>query len=165
MAFSPAISYEGYRMVNLRLRKTVRPLLQNPRPNYESQDFEIVQHAASPRSRDSRLECRDFMTGLIFSAMHHFLIYRSIPLIFLIVIILMNTYHHLVITFVFLVKIFSFLLTELDNSWFNHKESIVLDYGLHFLNKAICIKTKIKILLIYFFGSGHSIQLSALVLF
>lgn len=103
-------------MVNLRLRKTVRPLLQNPRPNYESQDFEIVQHAASPRSRDSRLECRDFMTGLIFSAMHHFLIYRSIPLIFLIVIILMNTYHHLVITFVFLVKIFSFLLTELDNS-------------------------------------------------
>ena len=103
-------------MVNLRLRKTVRPLLKNPRPNYKSQDFETFQRAASPRFRYSCLECRDFETGLIFSEMHHFLIDHSIPLIFLIVIILMNTYHHLVITFVFLVKIFSFLSTELDNS-------------------------------------------------
>ena len=36
-------------------------------------DFETVQRVASPRFRDSCLECRDFETGLIFSETHHFL--------------------------------------------------------------------------------------------
>ena len=38
------------------------------------QDFETVQRAASPRFRESCLECRDFETGLIFSEMHLLLI-------------------------------------------------------------------------------------------
>jgi len=46
-------------------------------------NFETVQRAASPRFRESCLECRDFETGLIFSEMHHFLMDHSIPLLVL----------------------------------------------------------------------------------
>ena len=72
----------GYRMVNPRICETARPLfsLKIRDRIIKVQDFKTVQRAASPRFRDSCLECRDFETGLIFSEMHHFLIDHSIPL-------------------------------------------------------------------------------------